>query len=189
MRNKALPILIAVLVVLGIGLGIYLTRSKSAAPTATSIETSKPPNAGEDQTRQVKVYGVVVENNQARLQATTQTISAKDSVIEATIRALIEQGSTADLTNPIPKGTELLGVQVRDGLAKVDFSREFRENFTGGSEGEALVIAVILRTMAQFDEVKKVQILVEGKPVDSLGHADLSQPLDVRMVGSEFGER
>lgn len=187
MRNKALPILIAVLVALGIGLGIYLTRPKSPAPAATSIETSKPPTTGEDQTREVKVYGVVVENNQPRLQATKQTITTKDSLIESTLRALIEQGSTADLTNPIPKGTELLGVQVKDGLANVDFSREFRDNFTGGSEGEALIIAVILRTMAQFDEVKKVQILVEGKPIDSLGHADLSQPLDVRMVGSEFG--
>lgn len=187
MRNRALPILIAVLVALGIGLGVYLTRPKSPAPTAVPTETSKTPTTGESQTREVKVYGVVVENNQPRLQATTRTISGKDSLIETTLRALIEQGSTDGLTNPIPKGTELLGVEVKDGLAKVDFSREFRDNFTGGSEGEALIIAVILRTMAQFDEVKRVQILVEGKPIDSLGHADLSQPLDVRMVGSEFG--
>lgn len=187
MRNKALPIIVALLVVLGIGLGIYLMRPKPPAPTATPAETSKTPTAGEDQTREVKVYGVVVENNQPRLQATEQTIRAKDSVIEMTMRKLVEQGSNGGLTNPIPKGTELLGAEVKDGLAKVDFSREFIDNFTGGSEGEALIIAVILRTMAQFDEVKKVQILVEGKPLDTLGHADLSQPLDVRMVGSEFG--
>lgn len=187
MRRTALAIVVVVLVGLCVGLGVYLSRPKSSAPT-TVVRHEIPP-ASRPQPREVKLYRVIVENNQPRLQATTETIAADGDPIENAMRQLVGQGSSGALTNPIPKGTKVLGVEVKDGQAKVDFSREFRDNFTGGSEAEALVIGVILRTLAQFDEVKKVQILVEGKPIDSLGHADLSQPLDVGWVSPEFSEK
>jgi spore germination protein GerM len=188
MRRVVLAIVVVVLVGLCVGLGVYLSRPKPPEPT-TSVVRHQIPQAEEHRTKEVKVYQVVVENNQPRLQATKETIASDGKPIENAMRKLVEQGSGGGLTNPIPKGTKLLGVNVKDGLAKVDFSREFRDNFTGGSEGEALVIGVILRTLSQFDEVKKVQFLVEGKPIESLGHAPLSEPLDVGWVSPEFNEK
>ncbi len=189
MKNRALTIAAVVLVAISIGLGVYISqrigspiREPEAPPTAQR-EPTPPPT--EEKTREVKVFRVVVENNEPRLKSSVQSVPDGDPIRSA-LSKLVEQGSNGGTVNPIPKGTKLLGVEVKDGLAKVDFSREFRDNFAGGSEGEALVIAVILRTMDQFDEVKKVQILVEGKPIDSLGHADLSEPLDVGWVSPEF---
>ena len=51
----------------------------------------------------------------------------------------------------------------------------------GGSAAEYYSISALVRTLgANFPEVRAVQILVDGQPVDSLaGHFDTSGPLDV----------
>ncbi|MBP6965122.1 MAG: GerMN domain-containing protein [Armatimonadetes bacterium] len=181
------PLLIAALIVLVglcVVLGMYLARQNSVVPTGTTVEKPVPTKEDSEKTREVTVYRVVVENNQPRLREKTALVSGDP--IEAALKELIGQVGKPDSTNPIPKGTRLLGVEVKDGVAEVDFSREFRDNFKGGSEGEALLLAVITRTLRQFGEVKTARLLVEGRPLDTLGHADLSEPLDVRGLGSEF---
>ena len=48
----------------------------------------------------------------------------------------------------------------------------------GGSYNELMVTGAIVNTLTEFPEIKKVQILVEGKKVVSLnGHMDLTDPL------------
>lgn len=44
--------------------------------------------------------------------------------------------------------------------------------------GEALAVAAIVNTLTEFPQIRQVQILVEGKQVESLaGHVDVSRPL------------
>ncbi|MNY78319.1 hypothetical protein D3C86_2185150 [compost metagenome] len=46
-----------------------------------------------------------------------------------------------------------------------------------GASGEDLALQALLKTSFQFDEVKTVDILVDGKSVDSLmGHVELEHP-------------
>jgi spore germination protein GerM len=46
-----------------------------------------------------------------------------------------------------------------------------------GSTGERLMVLSLLKTMFQFSEVQKVQILIGGKPAESLsGHLDIQKP-------------
>lgn len=82
--------------------------------------------------------------------------------------------------SPFPAGTKILGVQVVEGLATVNFSHELRDNFHGGDTEEANAVTTILKAAGQSPEVRRVQILVEGRPIDSLGGLiDVSQPLAV----------
>ena len=82
--------------------------------------------------------------------------------------------------SPLPAGTKLYGVQVVEGLATVNFSRELRDNFHGGDSEEASAVSAILTAAGRDLDVKRVQILVEGRPVDSLGGLiETSQPLPV----------
>lgn len=81
--------------------------------------------------------------------------------------------------SPLPSGTHLRGVKLADGLATVDFSREFQENFHGGDTQEAQTINSILRTLGQFPTIDRVQILVEGRPIEALSQLPISGPLDV----------
>lgn len=86
----------------------------------------------------------------------------------------------AGAASPLPTGTRLLSVRVAGSLATVNFSRELRDNFAGGDSAETRAINSILRTLGQFQTVSRVQILVEGQPIDSLGGLlVLSDPLPV----------
>ncbi|MCS6831807.1 MAG: GerMN domain-containing protein, partial [bacterium] len=82
---------------------------------------------------------------------------------------------------PFPQGTRLLRVNVQHGLAEVDFSRELIDNFPGGSTTEAWIVESLCKTLAQFSDVEKVRILVEGKRVETIGeHIDIGEPIPVR---------
>ena len=179
-RVTALCIVIAACV----GLGAYVVMNRRPPPPPAPKPRAKAPSPD---VKKVKVYQVAVESNEAKLRPIEKELQADKNPAEEALRALIGQGDQGDLANPIPKGTRLLGFKVRKGLATVNLSREFRDNFAGGSEAEGLTIGAILRTLAQFPEIKQVQFLVEGKPLDTLGHLDFSGPQDVRSAGPQFG--
>lgn len=78
----------------------------------------------------------------------------------------------------MPKDAKVLSVKVdKKGIATVDFSKEFKQNFSGGSTGELMLIGSIVDTLTEFKEVKAVQFTIEGKQLSELsGHLDLSEP-------------
>lgn len=63
----------------------------------------------------------------------------------------------AELTSAIPAGTSLLGLQITNGLAVVDLSREFAT-----ASPEAL--AQVVFTLTRLDGVDRVRFLIEGSP-------------------------
>jgi spore germination protein GerM len=77
----------------------------------------------------------------------------------------------------IPDGTELLAVEVGDGVAVVDLSSDFEES--NGTLGETLAIAQVVFTLTQFDTVDAVSFRIDGSDVDALGShgTDVSVPL------------
>ena len=99
--------------------------------------------------------------------------------LQAVMEELVH-GSTTGLRPTLPPATKVLEVFVSArGVAYLDFSPEARQAVTGGSKSELLVVYSIVDSVtANFPAVKKVQILVEDKPVRTLaGHVDLSRPL------------
>ena len=94
------------------------------------------------------------------------------------MRSLLAGTQEKGQTVIIPKQAKLQSVKVADGTAKVSFSRELAKNFVGGSTGEEMLVGSIVDTLTEFPEVKRVQILIDGKAIESLsGHMDLTQPL------------
>jgi len=80
-----------------------------------------------------------------------------------------------------PEGTRLLDAERQDDMLVLNFSAELVKNFEGGSDTEAALINALTRTASGFPGVQKVQILIEGKRVETLGgHLDISQPLPVQ---------
>jgi hypothetical protein len=84
------------------------------------------------------------------------------------------------LISAIPVGTGLRALFVTpDGEAYVDFSRELVAAHPGGSMNELLTVHTIVEALTgNLPGIKAVQILVEGKELDTLaGHLDLRRPL------------
>lgn len=67
------------------------------------------------------------------------------------------------LEGPIPGKCGVKSVKVKDGVATIDFTKEFAE-IAQNSDGGHQAVQAILFTASQFPGVKKVSILVEGKP-------------------------
>lgn len=88
-------------------------------------------------------------------------------------------GSRRGRGSPLPRGVRLRDLFITpQGLAYVDLSQELVSNHPGGTCAEELTVYSLTNTLiTNFPAVKKVQILVEGREVQTLaGHLDLSRP-------------
>ena len=108
------------------------------------------------------------------------------------LRGLIQElikGSAAGSLGPLPAETKVLAVFVdARGTAFVDVSKEAVTSGIG-SLGERLsVYAIVNSVVANFPAVRRVQILIDDKPVETFaGHIDLSRPLapDMTLVATQ----
>ncbi len=76
-----------------------------------------------------------------------------------------------------PAGVQLLDSKVEGDTVTLDFSKELRAGYS--TDEEEAVLKSISTSMGQFKELNKVRIFVEGKPIDTLGNIDLSEPMEV----------
>jgi spore germination protein GerM len=86
----------------------------------------------------------------------------------------------APLLSAVPAGTTLRALYLNaKGEAYVDLSRDVVTGHTGGSLDELLTIYTVVNALtANLPAVTSVQVLVDGKEVDTLaGHVDLRRPL------------
>ena len=82
----------------------------------------------------------------------------------------------SELVRVLPLKTKVRGIVIKNRIAYVDFNDKILK--MSGSATETLAVASIVNTLTEFEEIEKVQILVEGKQVETLaGHLDVSQPL------------
>ena len=94
------------------------------------------------------------------------------------------------LASAVPRGTTLRALFVSDrGDAFVDLTGEVTSRHTGGSLDELFTVYAIVNALTvNLPAITRVQILVDGKEVDTLaGHVDLRHPLqkDLKWVRSD----
>lgn len=78
---------------------------------------------------------------------------------------------------------ELHNISCRDGVAYVDIDGGSLEKLGGSTQEEILIGQIVETLINSFDEIQKVQFLVDGKETDSLlGHVDTSEPFDSGML-------
>ena len=101
------------------------------------------------------------------------------SLPENALNALVStKPQDARMEDVVPVGTKVRSLNIAaDVTATADFSKEITKHGQG-SYGELMLTYAIVNTLTEFPEIKRVQILVEGKPVVSFsGHMDLTDPL------------
>ncbi|MCL6531643.1 MAG: GerMN domain-containing protein [Armatimonadetes bacterium] len=158
-----LGIILVIIAIVAIGVGVWLRLTPPPPPKSAII----PPK--------VNVYLPKV-SPQGEVDYDTKEVAASPSAdpYRAPFEYLLQHASG------FPQGTRLLRAERRDDTLILDFSKELTENFAGGSDDEAALINALTRTARGFPDIRKLQILVEGKPVESIGgHIDISIPLSV----------
>ena len=138
------------------------TTTTTSEATATGSGTTTP----DGDPVAVKVYFALNE-----AVATAGRTVAAPAVGKGAVEALLAgpEGIEVEMGmgTEIPEGTELLGLDIADGVATVDLSGEFEAG--GGSLSMQLRVAQVVFTLTQFDTVDTVEFLVDGTPVESIG--------------------
>jgi spore germination protein GerM len=156
--------------------GAPATRA-SAAPSAAA---PLPPG------RKIKARLYYVAEDGMRLVAVERdvpygegTVEQAREIINVQIAPVLNAGSQP-LVSAVPPGTKLRALFVTEGgEAYVDLSREVSAAHVGGSVNELLTVYTMVNVLtANLPAVTSVQVLVDGKEVDTLaGHVDLRRPL------------
>lgn len=191
-RRKKFPgfgLLLAAVLVVCVGaaaVAFYMTSGSgnAVAPRVAARSKVKPAvvvQVGER--RKVVVFLPAGEANRVYLAPTTVKTEAKGGALDIAVRALLEAGEEGGrAAGLIPDGTRLRRpVSVDGDTVTVDLTREFVDNFSGGSDQEALTLNAIVHTVVRNSggEVRKARILVEGETAESLGgHFDLTEPVE-----------
>ncbi|MBO1515082.1 GerMN domain-containing protein [Metabacillus bambusae] len=86
------------------------------------------------------------------------------SVAKQALEYLVEGGPVSNILPNgfkavLPQDTQVLGVDIKNGVAVADFSKEFNAY---KKEDEAKILQAITWTLTQFDSVEKVKIWVNG---------------------------
>lgn len=179
-RSLKKPLIVGA-VLLGIGLWLVLALLPgilSRQPDEPA--TAAPVNAAD--ARRIQATLFYVSDDGAELVSVVRDVpfgatpaEQARRIVEAQVRTPADGHVTA-----IPNGTKVRAVFLgAHGDAYVDLSTEAAIGHGGGTLDEALaVFAIVNAITSNLPDVTAVQILVDGKEVDSLaGHLDLRQPI------------
>lgn len=111
------------------------------------------------------------ENGGISLKPVIRTVYFNDSPLTQTMLSLIQGLTPSELNRGlislIPEGTSLLGISIKDSVAFINFSEQFKFN-SFGEEGLEASLKQIVFTATEFSTVEKVQLLINGKAVKYL---------------------
>lgn len=160
----------------GIGDKTTITADKGNAPDAAVPEKDKSKNGNSKLA--IKVY--YPDEQGMKLQAVKKTVKlGGEDKYTAALKALLEGTKEKGLTTIVPKQAKIKSVKVQGDTVFVDFDSNLTKKFIGGSTGEEMLVGSIVNTLTEFSEIKRVQLLVEGKKIESIsGHLDLTKPVE-----------
>jgi hypothetical protein len=175
----------AAALVIGLGWAMFsFLGRRLAEPTADAEPTvaatpASPASAGP----QIAATIYFASEDGASLVGVQQDVPLGETPV-AQARALVEAQLAAEppppLARAVPAGITLRGVFVPGGDdAYVDLDATVRTAVPGGSHNEMMAVYALVSVLTtNLSPIARVQILVDGREVDTLtGHVDLREPL------------
>lgn len=184
-KHRGLTLAISIFLLLSlfvVGCGTPKTTTNTSTNSPADTTSPSPSNSGSDSTKPtpaspVKVTVYFPTSDAAGLVPVERTVTVTNQDV---IRALFKEFSNppSGLVAPLPKGTELLDAKIKDGIATINLSKNFKSNFEGGATGEQMVLYSIVNSLTSLPDVKSVEFLLEGQQtVAILGALDTSSPV------------
>jgi hypothetical protein len=139
--------------------------------------TKKPPKGtqgsdGNTSEPRTFTYQVWLTQGEGFLFVSRRTAAFDPGVGRIALNDLLSGPSDAEreafIGTEIPDGTELLGLDIDDGVATVDLSAEFAQGGSSSLE-ETARLAQVVYTITQFETVRSVQFRIDGGIVKAFG--------------------
>ncbi len=132
------------------------TAGPSASPSATPAETMV-----------IDAWFVKDEKLAVVHREVTQTVAVLRAAIEELLRGITFTDASYGLSTAIPDGTELRSVSLDGDTATIDLSSTFESG--GGSLSMVARMAQLVFTATQFPNVERVELWLDGEPVEWIG--------------------
>jgi len=178
-RRAALIAAGSAAVVVAVILAVLVPRWRSTRPDGAAAPPPAPVAAAG---RKITATLYYVSEDGMSLVGVQREVAFGDAVIDQA-RFILETQlgpAPAPQASAIPQGTSLRGLYLTErGDAFVDLSNDARTKHTGGAIDELFTVYSIVNALTvNLPAVKRVQILLDGREVDTLaGHVDLRHPL------------
>lgn len=142
---------------------------------AEAAEAARPETTQSTAGKAVKVTLYFPTEDNSALKAEEREIRVIDgAILKAMVEALLEGPETAGLHSAIPAGTRLIGINLKEKVAIVDFSKEFASADEIAGTAERLSLA---NTLTGITGVERVRIHVAGEELtgpDGLAMGDIN---------------
>lgn len=114
-----------------------------------------------DSVRILTYYPIKRGNNTIFLPR-TKVVNKPQDLLKTAVEEYLKGPNSALISNPIPRGVNVIRVAQEDEIAVVNLSSEFTEYTSNNEKG---IIDSLLLTVTEIEGIEKVQILIEGEPV------------------------
>lgn len=143
-------------------------RQKETKPLEVTV---KPDEPTDQHSEKVMAYTAVLDGDDVKYQSSEVDVPSGKDPRSFAVEQFVSNYPTA------PKGTMVKSVTLNGQDAVVDLSSAASTGFSSGDE--AAFVNGILTTLGQFKDIATVAITVEGQPIETLGHLELSGPQNV----------
>ncbi|MFB2833769.1 GerMN domain-containing protein [Floridanema evergladense] len=192
------------ILLLTISSGAVLTSCNPNIPETTvptteptkPVTTPKPSPQTATTTAETKAQIYLLEDKNGKFQlvahpvAIEQKTTNETAILEQSFKRLLAQSNTSSTPNQpasaIPQGTKLRSIKVDKDAITVDLSPEFTSG--GGSASMTGRLGQVIYTATSLNPKAKVFLLVNGKPLDTLGGEglEISQPITRENFQKDF---
>ena len=161
-------------------------------PNPSPIVKEEAPTAPKPITQEkvVEVYWLNPYNDTIELATDTMTFQKSvksERVLETALETLFANSpQDANHTTAIPPGTKLLGLDIDKEGIHINLSKEFAAG--GGSASMSSRLAQVIYTATSSQNIDRVWISIEGKPLENLGEEGLivNQPMTRKDFKNNF---
>lgn len=121
----------------------------------------------------------LINKNDLLVRTTTALKSSEiEDKIKELVKSLIINSDNSsyipkNLKQILPPNTKILSLDLKDGLLKIDFSKEFLDCEV---KQEEKMIEALIYTLTEMEEVEKIMIFVENKKLEELPQSKIKLP-------------
>ena len=165
-KNKKIVVVVLLVIVAVLIFNISTERVENVENYNDKVSEILPEEEIQNETNyDTKVLLYYVDEKSGILTKEERIVDAKeliDNPYMYIIKLLINGPSDEGLINPIPTGTKVNNINLKNGTLNVDLSSEFLEGIGTNH------IYSIVETMCEFNEVNNVKITINGEEKDGL---------------------
>ena len=151
------------------------TVADSISTDQTTESTSEVTQSSDTQGGEITINVYYADANGEYLIGEARIISGTNKYIDA-IAEMMKEPVDSSLFKLIPETTKINGVIFKDGVVKVDLSKNFVDDRSVSESMDVLLVYSIVNTLTEFQDVNSIEFFIDGVKLDVLGMLDLKEP-------------